>query len=176
VTKGEILTFKKSLSAYPASAYTLKYYFKASAAVAAIEVAATADGDDYLISADTTSWTEGAIFYQAFVTATGVKKLVDSGSLTLQASLISLATAHDGRSHVKRTLDLLRTAFEGRATETDEEYEINTGSGSRRLKSMTHKQLIDAITHYEKLYRNELRVERIKAGCGIGNKRLVIFK
>ena len=114
---GQTVSWTKSLPDFPATDYTLKYYFSGPAAVTAI-AAATYNTTDYLVtipSATTAAYTYGIYSWTAFVEkgagANLEKYFVKSGFLTIKTS--------SGKSFAKTMLDAIETILSGRATNKD---------------------------------------------------------
>lgn len=158
-TAGETLEWRKSLDDFPASDWTLKYYFRAPVG-GGFDATAAADGDDFSVSvAAPDSLAAGAIYWQAWVEKGGEKHLVAEGNSTVKASLAGVAAgaAFDGRSRVKKILDAIDAMMEGKATRDQQEYQIGTPSGNRMLRRIPIDQLISLRRYYAGLYAKERR-------------------
>jgi len=164
---GETVKFKKSFTGYPASEWTLTYYFRGAAT--GINVIATADGDDYLVTISVVANTlaAGVWNYQSYLTKGSEKVLASHGTVEVLPSLTGTAsTTFDGRSEVKKILDAIRATILGKATQDQLEYEIQSGNSMRRLRRMEWADLIAAETHYASLYAREQQAERLRKGSG----------
>lgn len=175
LTVGESLEWKKSFSDYPASEWTLVYYFRGAGK--GFDAAATADGDKFEIAVAKTVTAEmsaGNYYFQAFVTKNDEKIEVDAGEVTVKASIGSLAVATtlDDRSAVKRTLDAIVALLEGKATLDQQEYTI----GDRQLKRYSIPDLLELRKTYARLYEQEKRAERKRAGGGVFKHYKVRFR
>lgn len=84
-------------------------------------------------------------------------------------SMAAQVAGYETRGHVKKVFDALKAAIEGRATQAQES--MTVGGKSIQLMSMT--ELITAYHHYEKLYNQELRAEKVAEGLATGSKILV---
>lgn len=174
ITQGDTLKFSKHLSSYPASAgWALSYTFLGPTKQT---IATTVSGDSFLFSAATTAWTAGSYAYQGTVSNGTESYVVVSGRLEVKASLTAGVAGADTRSQIKRILDALIAAFEGRATRTDLSYTISTGGVSRSIQNMTHAELITSIKQYRQWYADEIAAERISNGLGTGRKVVTRFK
>ena len=154
ITAGDTVIWQMSLDDYPATAgWTLKYALVSSAGV--IAIASTASGSDHLVSVSSAiseDYSAGNYRYQKYVEkGSGLdfqRVTFGDGSITIIGSLAGVTVATDTRTQNRRTLDLLNIAIEGRASRTDLEYEFSTGSGSRKIKSLTVDQLLLARDRY----------------------------
>ena len=107
---------REDLSDYPASVWTLTYYFRNAASY--FNVIAAADGDSFAVSvtaAVTAAYTPGAYDWYALVTDGTERYQVDTGRAEISTD-ISAAAAYDGRTWARRMLDSVEAALEGRAT------------------------------------------------------------
>lgn len=126
---GDTWAWSESLSDYPASTWTLTFYFVNASA--AFSVVAAASGDDYAISvtpATTAGRTAGRYRWTARVTdGTDVYSL-DQGWSDVQADPTA---AQDARSNARIALDAVEATLQGRATRDDLNVSINGRSISR---------------------------------------------
>jgi hypothetical protein len=165
IIAGETLNWTKSLLDYPASeGWTLKYYFRGAGA--GFDVTATADGDDFSITVSATAtatMAAGVYYWQAEVSLSGEKHIVDSGQATVKASLASVTSSatFDGRSRAQKILDAIDAMLEGKASLDQQEYMI----GNRSLKRIPIPDLIALRTHYAQLVGRERRAEKIRQGA-----------
>lgn len=107
---------REDLGDYPASTWTLTYYFRN--ATAYFDVAATADGDDFEVSvakATTAGKTAGWYDWVAMVDDGTDRHQVDSGRVELLAN-VATAAAYDARTFARKMLDSIEDALEARAT------------------------------------------------------------
>lgn len=153
-TQGERLAWTKTLADYPASEWTLKYYFR-TAAGPGFNVTATASGDDHLaeVAASVTSGVgTGRIDWQAWVTEiadTDNVQQIESGYATVKLGFDPAKTAKvDLRTPAKIALDSIDAAMEAFATSDIQEYEISTPSGSRRVKRSARADLLSLRKYY----------------------------
>ena len=157
---------------YPASSWTLKYWFKQlSAAGAHIELTASADGDNFAIvvaAATTATYTAGKYAWAAEVSGGSSEVYeIDRGELIVLARF-DQAAALDFRTHAKKMLDAIEALLENRATIDQQEYTI----GSRHLKRLTVKELTDWRGYYRAEVLAQNMVERIRNRQG-GNRFVV---
>lgn len=166
---------REDLSDYPASTWTLKYYIKNASY--SIIITAAADSNNFAVAASaetTAAHAPGTYTWVAYVEkgagATLERHEVDSGTIEILASFAS-TTAYDNRSHIKKVLDAIEAAVEGRASRTDLSYSIQ----GRSIQHMPPTELIKWHSHYKRLYKQEQDAEKIKNGLGTGNKILTRF-
>lgn len=150
---GDFLTWTKSLTDYPANqSWTLAYTLIHPTATK-ITINATASGADHLVSvpaATTATYTAGAYTWMARVTKATEIYTVGSGSMEILPNLAALTT-FDGRSHAQIMLDAIEATFEGRASQTQQEYELNG-------RSIRHYGL-DELIQWRSFYKAELAKE-----------------
>jgi hypothetical protein len=158
---------------YPASAWTLEYWFKNQAG--GFQIAAVADGDAFAVdesSDDTDGLAAGNYSWQARViniADNSERHMVDSGTLAVLPTLFvgTATTALDGRTHARKVLDAIHAVIEGRATLDQLEYTI----GSRSLKRMTVEDLFLFRDRYTAL----VKAEEAAANGNPRNKMVVRF-
>lgn len=170
-TKGDSLSWKKSLSDYPAGDWTLNYYIRGAVT---LDITATASGTDHLatISAtDSDTLTAGSYWWQAVATKDSDRKTVGQGQFVVLPNVEDQVAGYDGRTHVKKTLDALEAVIEKRASLDQQSYSIN----NRSLSRMSVDELLKWRDKYRALYRSELKDEKIKNGIGVGGKVQVRF-
>lgn len=172
--QGESLEWKKTYSDYPASdGWTLDYYFRGNGT--GLEVAATADGDSFLLSAtaaETAEMSAGVYYFQGFVSLETERILVDVGEVKILPSLIADNATFDGRSQVKIILDAIDALIAGKATLDQQEYTI----GNRQLKRYPIPDLLELRTMYSGLYAQEIRAANRKKGKGIFKNSYIRFQ
>jgi hypothetical protein len=164
ITAGETLKWTKDLGDYPASDYTLKYYFRGGGA--GFDATANANGDTHEIEVAATTTAPlaaGTLYWQAWVEKDDEKYVVDAGQVEVKPGLAALAAAetHDGRSKAKVILDAIDDMVEGKATRDQQEYTI----GNRMLKRIPIPDLILLREKYAQIYARERRTERLKQGA-----------
>ncbi len=177
IRAGETLQWRREdLTDYPASVWTLKYYLKNAAQH--IEITASADGNNHSVTVSAASsgaYVKGIYSWVAYAekgTSPNIERHeVDAGTMEILPSFAN-STAYDNRSHVKKVLDAIEAAVEGRATRTDLSYTIN----GRSIQHMNPAELIKWHSHYKQLYQQELSAERIANGLATGRKILTRFK
>jgi hypothetical protein len=163
-TVGESLSWKKDLSLYSAAEYQLTYSFRGQNGKG-FDATATSNGSTFIVNVtptQTAAMKAGQYSYQAFVTKTDVKILVDSGDVLVSPNLAEIKTdsTHDSRSGVKRTLDNINAVIEKKATSDQLKYSI----GNRSLERYSFTELLQLRKEYERLYAQEQRANDKNGG------------
>jgi len=107
---------RENLSDYPATIWTLTYYFRN--ATSYFDIAATADGSTFAVSvalAATATRAPGWYDWTAFVTDGIERYQVGKGRTEVLPDLAG-AVAYDGRTFARRMLDYIEAALESRAS------------------------------------------------------------
>ncbi len=170
ITTREEIHWTRTYADYPATLWTLQYRFRGPGI--GFNAAATADGDDFdiVVPAATTDnvTVAGWFTWQAWLTeiADSTNKiLIGQGRTRI---VVGFDPDHLGavetRSANEVILDAIKAAISGQASEKVLEYEITTPAGSRKVKRMSMKELLDAQTYYAKLVAGERSRERIRNG------------
>lgn len=179
IAKGERVEWTRTFADAPASLYTIEYRFRGGGT--GINVTATADGDAHVAaitaSASATFGTTGKYRWQAWATeiadATNTF-VVASGILIVDPGFAAGSTAAvDVRSTAKQILDAIDAAMLSAATSTQLEVEVSTPAGSRRIKNMSRKELIDSRQYYAKIVATENAAERTRNGGKFGTQVVV---
>lgn len=119
---------------YPATSWTLTYYFVqlVSATPGAFNIVADADGDDFSIDVapvTTAANTAGEYRWAAYVSKVGDRVEIGKASIVLKPDLAVVVT--DPRTDAETILDAINAVIAGRATVDQESYSINNRSLSR---------------------------------------------
>lgn len=157
-------------SDYPASSWTLKYWFKQLAASGAnFSAQASADGDNYAVNvaaATTAGYTAGKYAWAAEVSGGSSEVYeIDRGILIVVARF-DLASSLDFRTHARKMLDAIEALLENRATADILEYTI----GTRHIKKMAPAELRDWRDYYRAEVRMQDAADRVRDGQGAGNR------
>ncbi len=153
----------ESQQAKASDGWVLTYALAKSGAI--IPITATASGDDHLVSvsAETTAaYFAGVYSWQAYVTKSGERHLVGSGTIKILPNLAAATSGYDNRSHVKKVLDAIDAVIENRATTDQQSYTIS----GRSLTRIPLPELIKLKQLYQTAYNNELAGEALNAGMG----------
>lgn len=173
VVAGDTLTWKRTLADYPAGTWTLKY--RLINAAGKIDITATADGTDHLVSvapATSAAYTAGDYTWTAWVEKTGSRVTVGSGTIIVKPDIAAL-NALDARTDAARIVDQLMAAYQSYTTSNGHvaEYEI----AGRRMKYRSAAEILEQLNFWEARVIAEKKAERIAAGLGAGNRILVRF-
>lgn len=158
ITAGDTISWKIALPDYPAtSGWVLKY--KAVCASGYFALVSAADGADHVVSAAkavTAIYTPGTYTLVKYVESDTEQVTLAELPLEVRTGLSAKTAAYDTRTGNRRILDAINLAIEGRASRTDLEYTINTGTSSRTIKSMTIEQLLVARDRYTLIVWREM--------------------
>lgn len=172
ILAGALVQWKRQFSDYPASAgWALSYTL--INATGKITINGSADGDDHLVSvaaATSGAYTPGTYSWQALISKSSEKYVVDEGTMVIKPNFAALTT-YDARTHVKKVLDAIEACIEGTASKDQEEYTI----GSRSLKRRSMSELLELREKYRGYWNQEQNAEKLKNGLGRKNKILVRF-
>lgn len=165
---GDLLAWTKSLSDFPANqGWALSYTF--INATAKLTINATASGVDFAISvpaATTAAYTAGDYAWMARATKGTEISPAGQGTLTILPNLAT-ATTFDFRSHAKTMLEAIEAAFEGKASSTQLELEIN----GRRIRNFSPADMIQWRNFYKMEVAKEAQAESF-ARTGINPRRI----
>lgn len=164
---GTTLKWRREFCVYPATEYSLTYYFRGAGK--GFDAAATADGEEFSITvpaATTAEMAAGTYYWQAVATKDGEKFVAGEGEAKAVASLaaVDATAAVDGRSQAKKILDAIDAMIEGKATRDQQEYTIDTGAGARSLRRIPIPDLIDLRKTYARIVAGERRRTRVRGG------------
>jgi hypothetical protein len=167
---GDTWAWSRQLADYPATAWTLTYYFRN--ATAYFDIVATANGSDYAISVAkaSTGKTAGWYDWTAFVESATERHQVDAGRCQILPN-VSAAAVSDGRTFARRMLDAIEAALESRAT-GDQLDLISAGTGDRNI-GRDKDRLMQIRTQFRLEVRAEEDKER-RANGGAGRNRIVM--
>lgn len=163
---GDTWSWDESLPNYPASTWTMTFYFVNSAA--AFSVVASASGDDYAVSVNATitdGRTAGRYRWSARVTdGTDVHTLAQGWTDVLA----NVTAAQDARSSARRTLDAVEATLEGRATRDD----LNTAINGRSISRIPISELLQ----WRDRLKEEARAQEEGENAGLGRDIRVRFR
>lgn len=166
---GDTLRFRRSLSDYPAPAWSL--VFELRNASAAVTITAAADGADHLVSeapATTTAYTAGRYHWRAYASDGTDRFEVERGTVEITPDF-SAAGAADRRSHAETVLDAIEAVIAGRATKDQEGYTI----AGRTLNRTPIPDLLRLRDVYRSEVAGERQAERVRRGTG-GRSRVLV--
>jgi len=158
---GDTVKWQKAFDEYPSSEWTLQYAIYNSNNYYTVNATAQSD-KSFLIeisSSQSATYAKGEYRWIARVSKGSEVYTVGTGTLTILPNILS---ATDDRSHIKKVLDALEAALEGRASRTDLEYMI----GDKRIRNMQHVEIYSAWRRYKMLYEQELQAEQLGKATG----------
>lgn len=161
---GDSWQWKKSLSDYPASTWTLTYSLLSS--TTKITLTGSASGTDHLIdiSASTTAaYTAGWYDWVARVSDGTDSFTVGYGRIELLPDL-EAASSYDNRSHARKVLDAIESVIEGRASQDADTITHN----GRSLARTPIEDLLKLRSKYKSEVDAEDQAERIRSGLNSG--------
>jgi hypothetical protein len=163
---------------FPASTWTLTYYFRGKDADKKT-VVCTADGDDFLatISAATSATFQPGEYYAFAEAVSGTDKhIVWDGRIEVKENPRTGTAPQDRRSHARKMLDAIEDMLEGVASRFEQSYTIDIpGGGSRMLSTCSRTELIQFRAFYQREVAMEEQAERIAQGLAPRNKVHVRF-
>lgn len=172
VTKGERIAWTRTFRDFPASLYTCEYRFRGLlGSGAGLDIAATADGDDYdVVISATNSATLSVTKYgwQAWLTEiadSNNKFRVADGLIDVLAGFVhGTTTAIDSRTPAKIMLDTIDAALLAFATSDILEYEMSTPAGNKRVKRSDKMQLTAERKYWATVVAQEAWRARVRRG------------
>ena len=172
LTSGVTWKWKKTVSDYPASEWTLTYYLRKDGATAT-SFSATADGDTHLVTvtAATTAGYAAGIYDIIGVVVKAAEKYVVYDGIFEVLTDPATAGAYDPRTHARRVLDLIEAAMEGRIPNGMESYSI----GGRSINKIPLNQLREIYEKYKQDVIMEEQAERLVNGRRSGKSIGVRF-
>ena len=148
ITAGESVSWKKSLSDFPASnGWAITYVLVKDGTQITLPVS-TADGNTHVIEVPfgtSAGYTAGEYRYAAYVSNGTERYTVDEGNVEIVVDFATQVSGFDARSHLRKVLDLLEATIEGRASKTQLEHEI----AGVKIKHMTLDELMNARDRYK---------------------------
>lgn len=176
VFAGDTLTWKKTLTNYPASAgWTLRY--RLINAAAKIDIIAAASGDDHLVTvaaATSTAYAAGTYDWQSYVTnAGGERYTIEQGSMDVLANWAGAAAGLETRSTAQQILDVLEAQWLKAATNRAYVFEYQVAG--RKMKFATRQEWVIELDYWRREVAREKRAARLAAGRESGRKVYVRF-
>ena len=171
IRAGDTVTWRKSLSSYPASQGWVLYY-RLINSTAKQDITAAADGDAHRVSvakATSASYAAGDYTLLSWV-ANGTERVtLPSLSLTVLPDLAAVSVAgYDARSAARKMLDAIDAALASLST-GERLAVVEAAVRDRRLK-YDFTGLIKLRNLYLAQVRGEEAAERTEAGLGVRNK------
>ena len=166
-TAGVTWTWKKTLTDYPASEWSLVYYLRSNGRTLT-SFSGTADGDTFSVTvaaATTAAYAAGTYDFIGWVTKGTEKFEVFNSTLEVLPNPTN-SSAYDPRSHSQKVLDLIEAAMEGRAETGIESYSI----GGRSINKFPLQELRKLYEKYADDVRREKQAERLLNGRRSGKQ------
>ncbi len=163
---------REDLDDYPASAWTLVYYFRN--ATSNFDITASADGDAYVVTVAKASSGKPSGWYDwvAVVTSATERHEVDRGRLQVLPDY-SVAAALDGRGFARTLVDYIEAALLDRAS-ADQIDVIGAALADRSL-TRDRAGMLTLRSHFLAEVRREEHAERIRQGMAGKNRILARF-
>lgn len=171
-TAGVTWTWKKTLTDYPASDWSLVYYLRRNGQTLT-SFSGTADGDTHSVTvaaSTTAAFVAGTYDFIGWVTKGTEKFEVFNSTLEVLPNPTN-SSAYDPRSHAQKVLDLIEAAMEGRAENGIESYSI----GGRSINKIPLQELRKLYERYADDVRREKQAERLLNGRRSGKNIGVRF-
>ena len=162
IRAGDTIQWRRTLSEYPATSWTLTYSLLNAAGK--ITIAAGADGSDHLVSvakATSALYTAGWYDWTASVSDGTSRYTVDNGRIRVFPDLAA-ATTYDARSHARIMLEAIEALIEGRATSNQLDL-VSTVVSTRQLQR-DPALLIKIHSRYAAMVRAEDDAARVANG------------
>lgn len=170
VTAGDTIRWRKSLSDYPATAWTLKY--RLINAAGKIDITAGANGSDYLIdvpAVTSAAWMAGDYDWQSYVEKGAERYTVSVGRIVIAPNLAAQPGGYDNRSYARKVLDAIEAALMGRASKSQLETEV----AGRRIKYIPFSDLLALRDKFRAEVRSEDIAEKLANIGGSSGKVMV---
>lgn len=159
--------WKRSFSEFPASTWTLSYYFREVSGKYSFDITAINSEDVFVINlpfATTNDYAPGVYSGQGFVSYNTDKFIVYDNQLEVGTNFNLQGVGKDTRSHAQKVLEAIKGLLEGKFVEDASSYSI----AGRSITKLDVQQLIDAKNYYESLVVMEIRNQRAKQGLQTG--------
>lgn len=155
------------VSAHPAPDWALSALLRGPQS---IDIDALVDGSTHYFrvdAAETAAWTPGNYWYSVRATGPdGIVVEVESGEVAIKPDLAAIQPGHDGRDHVRRTLEAIEAVLEKRATLDQERYKINN-------RELWRTPVADLLKLRDR-YKAELRMIKAAAKGTLFNQRVKV--
>jgi len=160
-TAGDTVKWRKRLSDYPATTWTLSYYLVKSSDYITFDAANDSGAHLVTIPATTSAgYGAGVYSYQSKVTDGSETLTIGVGKIEVLPAFASQSDGYDNRSFAKKMLDILEPLFITMASKGHASYEI----GGRSMTYHSKKDLRDDYNHWKSIYNAEERKAGRKSG------------
>jgi len=171
VACGDTWKWDKSIADYkPSDSWALTYSFRSKTGTG-FDVTGSAnsanDGWNVVVAKTATvGYTAGEYDWQAYVSKSTERFMVDSGKMVLIQNLNAAATGAttDLRSHSKKMVETIRGVLEGRVDSDVENYSI----GGRSISKIPVAELVSILATYEEKLEEEEKKRRLDNKHGSG--------
>ena len=172
ITKGDSVSWKKSLSSYlPSDGWVLTYYFRGAETLDKIAIDSNDEHLLQLTSSETTLLASGDYGWSAKVSNGSDVITIATGQITVLEDLASLPAGYDSRPYVKKVLDEIENLIAGKVTKDASSYSIQ----GRSLTRYSFEELDRLRDKYKNLWSQHLKKERRKQGKNSSRKIKVRF-
>jgi len=179
INAGDMVQWKKTLSDFPASAWTLSYVLVKPGTQITFD--SVPDGDDHQIILDsflTADYTAGTYQYQAYVTdIPGLKRhTVGRGTIKIKTDLTAQTDGYDfnlaqEREHVEQVIEALQATIAKKATRD----QLSTLVGGEKIEKLRPGQVLMWLTRYKEWLASIEQREALAAGEGFDDNIHIRF-
>lgn len=168
IRSGDSVSWTRDFGDYPATTYTLTYYFRGPTT---LDKAATASGTSFLLSLSATETGQlqaGTYWWEAKASSGSTVVTLSAGSVKILPNFADSAAVQagfDGRTHARKCLDAIDAMMEGRASAAQQSYTI---VGQRTVTMLTPSELIKWRGYYAGLVAQENKAADIAKGRRTG--------
>lgn len=157
------------LERYQAPTWQVQVLLRGPKAIDFTSTTTSGSRHQLLVDADTTAaWLPGQYLFSVRAVSSGTVLEIESGVVTIEADMATMADGTDARVHAQRVLDAIEAVIEKRATMDQERYTIN----NREL----HRTPIADLLKLRGYYRGELqRLKAAQRGALFGRQVKVTF-
>lgn len=175
IAQGEMAVWKRSLDEFSPDEWDAQYRIRGIAGTGAgFNVDGAEDEGDFLFeatAAQTATMSVTTYEWQLWVTnktAATETYQIEAGTFAVRRGFSAgTTTAVDTRSTAVQILEAIDAALLSRATSNQQEYEISTPAGSRKLKYLSVMDLKEARKMYAGIVARERMAERLRNGGSI---------
>jgi len=172
---GDLVTWKRELSNYPASDWTLTYYLRSGTDGDEETITATASGNDHLVSvaaATTAAWVAGTYYWTAIVSSGSERYTICDGTIKVKSNP-AVTTTTDNRTDAKIIYDALIALIKDRATRPEKQYSLQAAGRSFTFHS--YEEIQRAISYWKSVVDAEVAQALADKGKNTGRRILVQF-
>ena len=172
LTAGVTWKWKKTLSDYPASEWSLCYYLrKDGAGISTFNASADGDTFETTVTAVHSALVDAGVYDFIGIVSKGTEKYLVFDGIVEVLPNPTASAAYDPRTHARRVLDLIEAAMEGRIPNGMESYVI----GGRSINKIPLRELRELYEKYKQDVEQEVQAERLANGRRSGKNIGVRF-